>query len=556
MRVAFFGLDFHARTGSSRFFLDLVERHAQVDAFFAPPDVAALRRAAPGFDESRYDAIIIWQLREAFALLSGRHPNVTFAPMLDAMWRGGAFTWKPSFNTAKILCFSWALREQVMRRAPVHALVQYYPDPAARPAVRSFDALRGVFWYRRRDIPPEQIFGLTSGTRFESLAIHDAPDPGHEAPFPAGTPPQVDRLIRSAWSADGRSYADALAAANVFFAPRPMEGIGMAVLEAMAAGLCVVAPDAPTMNEYISHGSNGLLHMPGSGLPLDFADAAAMGARARDDMARGRARWEAAIPGLLDFLVTPTARLARRWDGRGMLLRAVPAQGGLAAAGIAALPPGGTPAEAHWLLALPPGAAPADPAALVRAVEEAPADARIIRGHHLLRDAAGVESLHRSAAPAAAWARLLRGDVAPGGPAGFGAPEATLIHAEALARLGVTLPRDVPALAGLLLRAKAAGVAVHDEDAVLGIRTAPASERAAWLCLVAEQAGGEAARRLAVAWEAAIATQAAHLARAGAARRAVALIAALDRISPALGRIMERLVLGGAVRRLRGMMRR
>ena len=75
MRVAFFGLDFHARTGSSRFLLDLIERHATVETFFAAPDVAAVRRAAPGFDETRYDAIIIWQLHEAFALLSGRHPE-------------------------------------------------------------------------------------------------------------------------------------------------------------------------------------------------------------------------------------------------------------------------------------------------------------------------------------------------------------------------------------------------------------------------------------------------------------------------------------------------
>ncbi|WP_198373518.1 glycosyltransferase, partial [Roseomonas rosulenta] len=400
MRVAFFGLDFHARTGSSRFLLDLVARHATVETFFAAPDVAAVRRAAPGFDEARYDAIIIWQLHEAFALLSGRHPNVTFAPMLDAMWRGGAFTWRPSFNAAKILCFSWALRREVMRRAPVHALVQYYPDPAARPPVRDFDALRGFLWYRRRDIPPEQVFALTAGTPFDSLAIHDAPDPGHEAPFPAAAPAHVGRLLRSTWSADGAAFGDSLAAANVFFAPRPMEGIGMAVLEAMAAGLCVVAPDTPTMDEYISHGRNGLLYAPGSRLPLDFTDAATIGARAREDISAGRTRWEAAIPALLDFLATPTARVAQQGQGRGVMLRAAPPQPDLAAAGIAILPPGGAPpAGARWLLALPQGAHPADPAAVVQAVAEAPAGAGIIRGHHLLRGADGTEALRRTAAP-------------------------------------------------------------------------------------------------------------------------------------------------------------
>lgn len=560
MRVAYLGLAYHRRTGSTRFLLDLLERHATVDAFFAEPDVADVRRACTGFEEAAYDAIIVLQLHEAFALLSGRHPNVTFAPMLDAMWRGGAFTWRPSFSAAKILCFSWALRQQVMRRAPVHALVQYYPDPAARPPAGGFDALRGFLWYRRRDIPPEQVFALTAATRFESLAIHDAPDPGHEAPFPAAAPAHVGRLLRTTWSADGAAFGDSLAAANVFFAPRPMEGIGMAVLEAMAAGLCVVAPDAPTMNEYISHGRNGLLHAPGSRLPLDFTDAAAIGARAREDIAAGRARWEAAIPALLDFLTTPTARVAQRATGRGAMLRAAPADHDLAAAGIAILPPGGTPpAGARWLLPLPQGAAPADLAALVQAVAEAPAGAGILRGHHLLRGADGTEALHRTGAPAAALARLLQGDVGPDGPTGFGAPEATLFRPAALARLGTPPPRDTPALAELLLRAPEAGVAVHDCDAVLALCAPPpdpAAHRAAWLSLAAARGGAEAAPRLAAAWDAAIAAARARAAAAAPARRVLAVIAALDRVSPALARAAERLLLGGAARRLRGLLRR
>ncbi|WP_137124335.1 glycosyltransferase [Roseomonas sp. HF4] len=555
MRVAFFGLDFHARTGSSRFLLDLLEGHATVDAIFAAPDVAAVRRAAPGFDEGAYDAIFVWQLHEAFALLSGRHPNVTFAPMYDAMWRGGAFTWKPSFNAAKILCFSWALRTEVMRRAPVHAQVQYFPDPAEHPPVEDFDTLRGFLWYRRREIPPEATFALTEGTRFESLSIHDAPDPGHEAPFPAAAPPHLGRLVRTAWSADGQAFRDALAGANVFFAPRPLEGIGMSFLEAMARGLCVAAPDAPTMNEYISHGGNGLLYAPGRLAPIDFAAAREIGARARESIARGRARWEAWLPALVEFIATPTARIA----ARGAIV-ATPDGVAVADADITVVPPdqAADPPRGEWLIVAPRGL-PQDAGAWRRAIAAAPPDAGIVRGHHIDNAADGAETFHRADAFPAGWARMLVGDVAAEGPRGLGVPEATLVRGTVLRRLGGPLPTTAPALAALLLKAAKADVTVHDTDGILGRRRRPAdaaAERAAWIALVAREDGAAAADRLRGAFARAAAAETLRHRATAAARAATGLIAALDRLSPALGRRLEALVLGGGMRRLRGLLRR
>ena len=536
MRVAFFGLGYHAKTGSSRFLLDLLERHATVDTFFAEADVAAVRRAAPDFNEAAYDAIVIWQLHEAFALLSGRHPNVTFAPMYDAMWRGGAFTWKPSFSAAKILCFSWALAGEVMTRAAVHTRVQYFPDPSAVPQVTDFDTLRGFLWYRRRDIPPEAAFALTAGTPFASLAIHDAPDPGHEAPFPAAAPAHIGRLVRTTWSADGAAFANAVADANVFFAPRPLEGIGMAFLEAMARGLCVVSPDAPTMNEYVSHGTNGLLHAPGHRAPLDFGQARAIGARARESIQRGRARWDAGLPALLDFIATPKAVIA----ARGATIAAPPA-----------LP------EA-WHLHDGEGVRQ-DADALRRAIAEAPPDAQVIRGHHLTHDSEGRETLHRVGDFEAAWARLLNGDVGPKGPRGLGVPEATLIRGSLLRHLDATAPQTAQQLVALLRRAVVAGAAIHDVDHVLACRNLPEdwpAQRRGWYQLVVAEAGPAAAARvLAALDDTAAAAEASHRA-ARPARMAIRLIALCDRCSPALGRAVESFIFGGGLRRLRGLVRR
>lgn len=535
MRVAFFGLGYHAKTGSSRFLLDLLEQHATVDTFFAEASVAAVRRAAPAFDEDAYDAIVIWQLHEAFALLSGRHPNVTFAPMYDAMWRGGAFTWRPSFNAAKILCFSWALAAEVAPHAPVHRRVQYFPPADAAP-VADFDTLRGFLWYRRRDIPPQSAFALTEGTDFASLAIHDAPDPGHEASFPAAAPKHVGRLIRSTWSADGNGFREALAGANVFFAPRPLEGIGMAFLEAMARGLCVVAPDAPTMNEYVSHGRNGLLHAPGHWAPLDFSDARGIGARAHEGMLRGRAGWEDGIPALLDFLATPHAALAARGPS-------IPARWAL---------------PADWHIRHGEGVRH-DSEAMRRALAGAPSEALIIRGHHLAREADGGETLYRIGTVDAAWARLLTGDAGPTGPRGLGVPEATLIHDSLLQRYSMPAPQTAQQLCGLLLRARKDGVAIHDSDEVLACRPLPEdwpSQRRSWYQLVASEAGASAAANVLEALDDAAAAARARRRAAAPARAAIGLIALCDRIAPAFGRGMETLLFGGAVRRLRAMLRR
>ena len=54
-------------------------------------------------------------------------------------------------------------------------------------------------------------------------------------------------------------YLSRIAACEIVVAPRRKEGIGMAFLEAMAMGKCVVAHNEATMNEYIKDGVNGIL---------------------------------------------------------------------------------------------------------------------------------------------------------------------------------------------------------------------------------------------------------------------------------------------------------
>ncbi len=522
MRIAFFGLAYHQRTGSSRFILDLLARHGTVESIFAEADPADLRRQAAGFDETRYDAILVWQLHEAFALLSGRHPNVTFAPMYDAMLRGGAFRWRQRFGTAKILCFSWALRREVMRRAAHLHQVQYYPEPGPRSPAGDDPALRGFLWYRHRAVTPQRVFALTAGTSLASLAIHDAPDPGHAIPADWDPPAHVGRIAGSRWAADRAGFDAGLRAANLFFASRPLEGIGMAFLEAMAAGLCVVAPDAPTMNEYISHGRNGLLYAPDRAAPLDLSHARALGAAARESVLRGRARWEAGVPALEAFLLTPIPAL-----GRPVAAAAWP-----------------TSAPADWILP----ELPIDLAAQ-------PPEIGVVIGHHCRVAPDGAETLIRPAAPEAAWARLLAGEVGAEGPLGMPAPAATAVRRSVLARLGAAPPRTDAALLDLLLRAREAGIGIAEAEQIAARCPAAPLDMPGWQALIRSRAGDAAASRFAAAIVAARQREASRQATARPARLALGLVSLLDRLSPRLADAVEGVLLGGMARRVRALLR-
>jgi glycosyltransferase involved in cell wall biosynthesis len=97
----------------------------------------------------------------------------------------------------------------------------------------------------------------------------------------------ADRLVLPGWSNEARRH---LTTFDVFVLPSRFEGLSLAVLEAMHAGLAVVATDVDGMSEAVIHGETGLL------VPVDDADALAAAIRrlldhperAREMGARGR----------------------------------------------------------------------------------------------------------------------------------------------------------------------------------------------------------------------------------------------------------------------------
>lgn len=316
MQIALIDHSYHERTKSTRFFSEILEGIGNVRRFYDDSWCDGPESWKEQFDENAYDLIVICQIHKAFSALSGKHDNVVFVPMYDAMLDGSRFYWSRSFNKAKCLAFSQKLHEEVTRRGATSRYFKYFPDPAGHQAVTDFSEIRPFFWYRSKDIGLDLITELCSATQIANLSIHNAPDPGQPPLSAPRFPPNISRVETSTWFADADAYREALLKSNVFFSPRMREGIGMAFLEAMASGLCVVAPDFPTMNEYIANGTNGILYSPGRTSPLDFSRARDIGGGARETAERGFADWQISLADLKEFLVTPKQRLESvgRWN--------------------------------------------------------------------------------------------------------------------------------------------------------------------------------------------------------------------------------------------------
>lgn len=343
-RIAYIDHSFHRTTRSTEFLPEILRRHGHVvdrfwdDAWQGGPAVA-------WDDVAGHDVVIMFQ---SYCSPGGRyfrqlHPNVIYIPMLDqfGFWQGpmlnlSAF-WE-AFQGSKVLNFSNAVHCMTTGFGIASHFMRYYQPTVAAPAQTAPDAagLHGFFWLRReQQLPWKTIRKLLENTRFDSLHIHLATDPGTPPPsLPSAEDVARHRITTSTWFENKADLDAVMARANVYFAPRAEEGIGQSFLEAMGRGQCVVAPDQGTMNEYILPGINGLLydiHVP---RPLDFSQVRELGAQARAGALAGRAAWEAAEAELVRFILTPSKALyagkyqhAFAAEGAGTAAR--PSDGGL-----------------------------------------------------------------------------------------------------------------------------------------------------------------------------------------------------------------------------------
>lgn len=174
--------------------------------------------------------------------------------------------------------------EDAYRIAPVAVVPNAAPPGAARPA-RQADRERALVVYLGGFENPvkggEVMLAALRTPAMEGLSVTMA-GPGE---LPAGARPLLDRgdVTWRGWL-EGEQRDDLLAAADVFVLPSTSEGLPIALLEAMAGGLAIVATEVGGVPDLLSDGQDALLVAPGDAESL----AAAVGRLAADGALRRR----------------------------------------------------------------------------------------------------------------------------------------------------------------------------------------------------------------------------------------------------------------------------
>lgn len=265
----FIGHTYHQKTKSSLFLLEILEERYDVRMVYIDPQSSTTYNEMSLVGEPRhYDLLVVWQVMPDIGLMKKfvSWDYGCFFPMYDHQMGNKEFyneTWQ-GFMDFNIVCFSKALFNDVVKAGFNAKYIQFFPKP--HPVEEWGDEHGVFFWQRVTSLNMETLVSVTKHLDIHSVHLHEALDPGHKLLPPEKWSKELSSFIRSVevreseWFENKAQLTNEMDRYAFYMAPRYYEGIGMSFLDAMARGRCVIAPDTATMNEYITHGVNGLLY--------------------------------------------------------------------------------------------------------------------------------------------------------------------------------------------------------------------------------------------------------------------------------------------------------
>lgn len=259
LRVAFIDLAMHRNTASTLFLYDILRERFEVSVFWVNSRKDFNRIIKDG-KLGEYDIIICLQVTPSNAMSRRLRKPIVYVPMYDGESYNTIRWLRNKLQGGKVLSFS-DKEASYLERIGIETLrVKYY---VPKQNIEMGSPNKAFLWYRggRFDLSG-LINELFARLPIDSLIIRCYKNDLNRI---SQTIRQNKKLLLlcADHASDPNEYKALFKDCGVFVAPRMKEGIGMAFLEAMAMGKCVIANNDSTMNEYIQDKVNGVL--------IDFA---------------------------------------------------------------------------------------------------------------------------------------------------------------------------------------------------------------------------------------------------------------------------------------------
>ena len=263
-KLLYIGHAYHNKTQSTRFLKDILESQYEVEYFDYDP-YTQTDNAFSMLKGKTYNIVVIFQIMPDINLLK-RNLNFkrgVFFPMYDGAPSRRDPIWL-QYIDFNIINFSKTLHNELSNLGFSSFYIQYFPKPAE--VINWGDEKSVFFWNRTADINLPKVETLLADFEYNKFHLHKALDPEQEFEEPRNL--LSSKLEISEWYDTREEMVKDMEKSAIYIAPRLYEGIGMSFLEAMAHGRCVIAPDNPTMNEYIIDKVTGYLYNPNQVVPL------------------------------------------------------------------------------------------------------------------------------------------------------------------------------------------------------------------------------------------------------------------------------------------------
>lgn len=230
MNILFVDHACHKKTRSADFFLDILRAQHTVDCHYYDTYYEC---GIPQDKIAAADLIIFWEFLPGRFKIAINGKPCLFVPMYDNEW-SSKWQWRRIAKSGmSVLSFCDTLTRHAKSCGVKNILTVHYAMDPSRFPQNTGDPRKALYWDR----------GNFEESTIRALFESDA----------------LDELVVQRDFLSPEEYAAFLDRFGVYIAPRAKEGIGMAFLEQIARGKCVIAHNDATMNEYITDDQSGII---------------------------------------------------------------------------------------------------------------------------------------------------------------------------------------------------------------------------------------------------------------------------------------------------------